>query len=211
MMNRFKAAAFAIALPATALLLLSGCGKDTQSPGQEYAPQMYHSIPYEPYTQITDTNSEEYNTNPYNKDGMNLAKPVSGTIKRKMYKGSNWNTLAGDIMEYGVPHPDSIGWSERNLRNPLPANPKTLEEGKVLYLQYCSPCHGADGKATGKVAEMYPGVANLTTGRVKMVNEGHIFHTITYGYGRMWPHGTQVNPEDRWRIVRYVQQLQKGQ
>lgn len=206
-MNRFIAA---ISVPAVCgLALLSGCGRDPESTGTEYAPQMYHSIPYEPYSQIVDTTTEEYNSNPYNKDGMNMRKPVAGTIKRKMYKASNMNVLAYDIMEYGIPHPDSIGWSERNLHNPIANTPAMLEEGKTLFLQYCSPCHGPEGKANGKVAAMYPGVANLTSGRVKTVNEGHIFHTITYGYGRMWPHGTQVNPEDRWRIVRYVQQLQK--
>lgn len=207
-MNRFIAK---MALPAlTGLALLSSCGRDPQDPGMEYAPQMYHSIPYEPYSQITDSTNENYNTMPVTHDGSNLRKPVAGTIKRKTYKHSNLNTLAGDIMEYGVPHPDSIVWSEKNLHNPLPASPQVLEEGKVLFTQYCAPCHGAGGAGDGKVAALYGGVANLVSGRSKGLNEGHIFHTITYGYNRMWPHGTQINPEDRWRIVRYVKdELQK--
>ena len=42
------------------------------------------------------------------------------------------------------------------------------------------------------------------------MNDGHIFHVITYGKGRMWPHASQVNPEERWKIVHYVHRLQLG-
>lgn len=204
----------AFAVAATALLLTS-CGRDYNDTGLEYAPQMYHSIPYEPYSQILDTNSEDYNTNPYDQNGnvnftgSNLRKPVTGTIKRKIYSGTTQTTLADNIMEYDIPHPDSIEWSARNLSNPLPATDKVLAEGKVLYLQFCSPCHGPEGKANGKVAEKYNGVPAYNTGRVKLVNGGHIYHTITFGKGRMWPHGSQVNPNDRWKIVHYVQTLQQ--
>jgi hypothetical protein len=41
-----------------------------------------------------------------------------------------------------------------------------------------------------------------------MDTEGHIWHTITFGRNRMWPHASQINPDDRWKIVLYVQTLQ---
>ena len=34
------------------------------------------------------------------------------------------------------------------------------------------------------------------------------FHVITHGKGRMYPHGSQVNPEERWKIAMYVATLQ---
>ncbi len=40
--------------------------------------------------------------------------------------------------------------------------------------------------------------------------EGHIFHTITYGYGKMGPHASQISEKERWKIVYYIQEkLQK--
>ena len=39
---------------------------------------------------------------------------------------------------------------------------------------------------------------------------GHIFNVITNGKGRMMPHGTQVNPEERWKIALYVKNVLQG-
>ncbi|MBD0260336.1 MAG: cytochrome c, partial [Cytophagales bacterium] len=63
----------------------------------------------------------------------------------------------------------------------------------------------------GPVGKVYKGVPNYSVGRYKEMNDGHIFHVITYGRGRMWPHGTQILPPDRWKIVHYVHQLQQLQ
>jgi mono/diheme cytochrome c family protein len=173
---------------------------------------MYHTIPFDPYSQVVDSNSEYYNTNRLNPGGTNLRKPAPHTIARKFYAGTPRTELPKYLMVYeNIPDPDSVDWSGRNLKNPLAADEKTLEEGKVLYLRNCSPCHGADGKGGGKVGEKYKGVPNYSSGRYATLPEGHIFHVITYGKGRMWPHGSQVNPDERWKIVRYVQKLQKGE
>ncbi len=37
------------------------------------------------------------------------------------------------------------------LRNPLSADPETLERGEVLYLRYCIMCHGEKGAGDGPV------------------------------------------------------------
>ena len=61
----------------------------------------------------------------------------------------------------------------------------------------------------GLVGQKIAGVPAYNSRAVQNVPEGHIFHVITHGKGRMWPHGSQVSIEDRWKIVRYVQVLQK--
>jgi mono/diheme cytochrome c family protein len=63
--------------------------------------------------------------------------------------------------------------------------------------------------ADGKVSDKYPGVANLKGDSYLAMSEPHIFHVITYGAGLMGAHGSQVSPEDRWKIARYVKDLQK--
>jgi mono/diheme cytochrome c family protein len=184
-------------------LLVSACGDNHNSTGVEYAPQMYDPVGYEAYKQ-TDSNR----INPY---GLNMREPARGTVSRRNYHttfGSGDSSVT-DLMVYNVPK-DSIGIAERTLSNPVPNTEANLKEGEVLYGRYCLHCHGEGGKGDGLVGRMYAGVPNYTVGDYKTMNDGHIFHVITHGKGRMWPHGAQMTPEERWKIVLYVHKLQQG-
>ena len=169
---------------------------------------MYHPVSYEPLKQITDKNAgmwvnssenpdvgEYYSSNPNNPFGMNMREPVANTIRR------------GDFIPYRIPK-DSFALAERVLKNPLDSTAAIVDEGKVLFTRFCSHCHG-DGITPGKVGEVYAGVPSYSSAAIKDKKEGHIFHVITYGKGRMGAHGSQLSVEERWKIVRYVQILQK--
>ncbi len=189
--------------------LMIACAAGPDNPGREYAPQMYHTTPYEPLTQIQDESAgswldsnegdahgEFYNSNTYNPYKMNMRKPVAGTVRR------------GQMLPY------KYGSSELEtaaaVESPFDVNDESVvKKGKALYESYCKHCHGEKGNADGKVAEKYAGVANLNGAAYQAITEGHIFHVITYGKGLMGAHGSQVSPEDRWRIARYVKELQK--
>jgi mono/diheme cytochrome c family protein len=190
--------------------LAASCAAGVDDTGLEYAPQMYHSTPYEPLTQITneeegswlDSNDEDehgefYNSNPYNQFKMNMREPVANTVRR------------------GQPLPlrltiDDLEVAATTLVSPFTTDdPSVVKEGKALYDSYCKHCHGAEGNADGLVAEKYAGVANLNGAAYLEITEGHIFHVITFGKGLMGAHGSQVSPDDRWRISRYVKELQK--
>jgi mono/diheme cytochrome c family protein len=188
---------------AVLLTAAAGCKKDPNNPGKEYAPNMYLPVGYEPYKQEK--------ANPINPQGLTMRLPVAGTVARRNYHTSfgSSDSAVVDLMVYNIPA-DSIGIAERVLKNPVPLNEKTLAEGKILYDRYCQHCHGATGAGDGKVGAMYKGVPNYASDAYKNLNEGHIFHVITHGKARMWPHGSQINPEERWKIVHYVQKLQKG-
>ncbi|GAB3202312.1 mono/diheme cytochrome c family protein [Pontibacter aydingkolensis] len=170
--------------------LVVACSND-QNPGLEYAPDMYHSVPLDPYSQIKE--------NKFNPGGMNMRQPAEGTVARgKM--GYNDYLTKDDAETAGV-----------ELTNPLQRNTINLEEGKVLYTRFCSPCHGEQGDGQGLVGQKFKGVPSYTAGRVATLPGGHIYHVIANGRGRMMPHGSQVSPTERWKIVMYVQQLQKGE
>ena len=140
---------------------------------------------------------------------MNMRIPAKNTIKRNSY-----NPLKESLDEepniYHL-HKDSFELAGRILRNPLDSTPQVLADGKVLYERYCQHCHGETGQGDGLVGEAYKGVPSYSKGRVKEDKAGHIFHTITFGRNRMWPHASQVSVEERWKIVHYVQQLQNQQ
>lgn len=186
------------------------CRAKGDYPGTEYSPNMYHSVPYEPLTQITDENAgkwlsnrddgkgEYYNSNPNNAHGMNMRMPVPNTVKR----------TSNGYLPYRV-HKDSMEYASRYVLNPLDSTPEILSRGKELYGVFCGACHGELGKGDGLVGQVYMGVPAYNLGRYRDLSEGHIFHTITHGWGRMGAHGSQIQIEDRWKIVRYVQVLQQ--
>jgi mono/diheme cytochrome c family protein len=184
---------------------LLSCGSDPNDTGTEFAPNMYNSVGYEPMTQLQgDTNT----INPY---GMNMRLPVEGTVSRKRYTGADSLKkafLAQELVSKTIPS-DSISYSEALLKNPLAATPENIEAGKLQYERFCQHCHGEAGKGDGLVAKAYKGVPVYSSDALKDVNDGHIYHVITHGKGRMWPHGSQISSENRWKIVLYVHELQK--
>jgi mono/diheme cytochrome c family protein len=207
----------------TAVIFLAACKAGGDYQGLEYAPNMYHSVAYEPLTQVTDpeagkwadaldnsTHGEFYTSNNYNPYKMNLRMPPANTVRRNAH---GW-------LPYRAGN-DSVSLRLANkLVNPFEATPEVLDQGKVMFETYCKHCHGAKGGGDGKVAQgvkidgvehsSYPGVANLKGDAYKNITEGHIFHVITYGKGLMGSHGSQVSEEDRWKIAKYVKELQKN-
>jgi mono/diheme cytochrome c family protein len=184
---------------------LLSCGDDHNDTGTEFAPNMYNSVGYEPMTQL------EGDTNKINPYGMNMRLPVSGTVSRKKYTGADsiqQAFLAQELLAKTVPS-DSITFSAALLKNPLAATPENIEAGKLQYERFCQHCHGEGGKGDGLVAKAYKGVPVYSSDALKDVNDGHIYHVITHGKGRMWPHGSQISSENRWKIVLYVHELQK--
>lgn len=184
---------------------LISCGDDHNDTGTEFAPNMYNSVGYEPLTQL------QGDTNKINPLGMNMRLPVEGTVSRKKYTGADSLKkafLAQELLAKTVPN-DSLSYSAALLKNPLAATPENIEAGKLQYERFCQHCHGEGGKGDGLVAKAYKGVPVYSSDALKDVNDGHIYHVITHGKGRMWPHGSQISSENRWKIVLYVHELQK--
>lgn len=188
-------------------LALVSCGAGVNDPGYEYAPNMYHSVAYEPLKQVKDrdagrwVNSSEYDigeyysSNPNNPNEMNMREPVANTVKR------------GKYLPYHIPK-DSLAFAAEYNKNPLDSTAEVIAEGKRLYGIFCSHCHGADGTTPGKVGEKYAGVPSYKSPALINITEGHIFHVLTKGKGRMPSHASQLNAEERWQLAKYVKVLQ---
>ena len=97
----------------------------------------------------------------------------------------------------------------RELTNPEPSTIDALHRGETVFRNFCAHCHGPRGRGDGPVAKRVPllsmSVAGQATGDLP---DGELFHIITYGRNNMPPHGAQISPEDRWRLVRYLRDLQ---
>ena len=94
------------------------------------------------------------------------------------------------------------------------------EESLWVKTGYCSVCgsHGDNGDGQGTIKHpLYGSVPsysdNLLMRRsgttMQNLLDGHMYHAITYGFNAMGPHASQINSEERWQIIMYVNQLQK--
>ena len=169
-----------------AIVFVVACNDDPKSPGYEYMPDMYRSPSYE-------TNS----SNPNFSDSMTARKPVPGTIPR-------------GFMPYPYPNTkEGYEAAGKELKNPLMHNDVNLAEGKRLFENFCIHCHGAQGMGDGLVTTHGFPPPPAYSGALKDLPEGKMFHTITYGKNLMGSHASQLNQEERWKIIMYVQTLQK--
>ncbi|MCH7399727.1 c-type cytochrome [Belliella sp. DSM 107340] len=189
---------------------LASCSASGDHPGYEYAPQMYNSVPYEGLTQIVnedegqwlstreDGKGEFFNSNINNPHTMNMREPVANTVPRTKDGMLPYRLLAFELEKAA------------EVQNPVELTDEVLAEGQQLFLQYCTACHGINGEGDGKAGEVIGGVANLKGGAYINLPEGHIFHVIMKGKGRMGAHGSQIPQERIWKIVHYVkQEIQK--
>jgi mono/diheme cytochrome c family protein len=180
----------------------ASCGTDPQKPGRTFIPDMAYSQAYETYT-----------ANPNFEDGQTARKPVAGTIPRGVLPAASDNDAANlSYMHktYFPNTPEGYEAAGAQLKNPIIANDKVLAEGKALYTIYCEVCHGTEGKGDGSIVQggKYPPVPGYLE-RLPTINEGKMFHSITYGRNLMGGYASQVNAEERWKLVHYISKLGK--
>lgn len=95
------------------------------------------------------------------------------------------------------------------LKNPTPASPASLLNGRKLYQINCSPCHGVAGKGDGPVGKYGLPAPSLLTDQAKGRSDGYLWGMIRNGRGAM-PTYNRIEEMDRWDVVNYVRGLQAG-
>ncbi len=86
------------------------------------------------------------------------------------------------------------------ISNPL--SPETpAESGRILYTTYCFPCHG------GPVGKHFSRMPSLRAPDLQRHGDGWWYVTITNGTSLMPAYGHQLDPAERWQIVRFVRTL----
>jgi mono/diheme cytochrome c family protein len=197
---------------------MMSCVSDENSPGLEYMPDMYRSSAVEAYWDYAEVRGQ------YSEEAYNLIRekftflPPAGSIP---YAGI-------DAGETDMPYPhgapmnadrthglygvrqDSMGLiNAKGDINPIEYSKEVEDEGKVLYERFCIHCHGETGDGDGAVPATgkFPPPTSYS-GPLRDRTPGEIFYTITYGKGAMGSHASQLNKEERWKVVYYVQTLQ---
>lgn len=92
------------------------------------------------------------------------------------------------------------------LSNPNPATPQSVARGRKFFQIFCVPCHGKSGTGDGTVgAKFLIRPFDLTAdNEQKVMPEGYIYGTITFGGALMPPYGNDLSPSEIWDLVNYV-------
>ena len=113
--------------------------------------------------------------------------------------------VAGFQVSY-APLPGTVD-SMSGLANPVPADTRSLENGRRYYAINCAVCHGDKGVGDGPAARYgMPGI-NIVSAVTQARSDGYIFGMIRNGRGLM-PNYNRIEESDRWDVVNYVRGLQ---
>jgi mono/diheme cytochrome c family protein len=165
-------------------ILVSSC-HDKEKPNYQYMPNMYEHVSYNTYSQAD-----------VFKEGKEGQLPVEGTINRGF-----------EVYEYPNTPEALLAVKAANLQSPLGTlSEKDTEKAKALFEIYCAICHGETGDGQGKLVKQgkFLGVPNY---KDREINEGSIFHVVTYGLNMMGSHANQLSKQERWLVASYVMDL----
>ncbi len=162
--------------------------RDYTSRNVEFLPGMVNSVPY-------DAQSE----NPNFPDHKTLQSMVVGTAAKAFFP-LHYQVNADDAKRAGD-----------ELMNPIPdSNETDLERGTIVFATFCQPCHGAGALGDGNVVKRgFPPPQSLLAEKAKKIKDGQMFHIITYGQNNMPSLASQIQRQDRWRVIKYVRTLQQ--
>jgi mono/diheme cytochrome c family protein len=166
---------------------LLGCSAEGDRPGYEFLPGMVRS-----------GTVHAYDTDPVTKSGPALRLPPEGTVP------VGWTAFA-----YG-PAPEEAKRAGLELANPFSPTPEHLARGKQVFDSICFVCHGPRGEGDGPIIGRFPNPPSLLALHARTLRDGQIYHIITRGQGIMPSHAAQVRPDDRWRAILWVRQLQRS-
>ncbi len=221
-MNKFHRINFVIGL-----FLLSvgfnGCYygyNDKSERNKVFAPNMYESLPLEPYSQtVEDNGGTETAKNDIFDNGLSMQDAPEGTVPRTYeawYKSEEYvpfhypNTPEA-YDSAGIHFNDSP--LDNSLRNDDPYNctELTFEKGKTHYERFCIMCHGPNGMGQGNLVTsgVFAGVPAYNDDAHKNLPPGKMFFSITYGKGVMGGYAYQLTPKERWEVICYIQEFQK--
>ncbi len=192
-----------------AVLALSSCKEDPNSPGVEYMPDMYRSPALEAYIDYGNNKHMDWTENQKREAGVvsKLSRiPVAGTIPYGK----------AEMLPYIMPYPlnntpEDYERSATEVHSPMTSTKKNVLRGKEIYTLMCTHCHGEAGHGDGAISKNghIQGIPDYA-GKLKDLSEGKMFHTLSYGKGLMGQHASQLNQFERWQVIEYVKLLQKG-
>ena len=98
------------------------------------------------------------------------------------------------------------------VQNPVPADQRSVDAGKTIFMANCAKCHGTTGHGDGPLAAgLNPRPFDLTV-HVGLHPDGVLFDWISNGIPRtqMPAWKGQLSVQDRWDLLNYLRTLSAG-
>ncbi|MCX6190409.1 MAG: cytochrome c [Bacteroidetes bacterium] len=176
-----------------ALTVFAACSQSEGNfAGWEYAPDMYYAKGPEAYRILQ-------------KDTGNSFKAMWTPVT---------NTIARGKLEYVFPYNnDTIGYrlakKEVKCLESVPPTLINIQEGKRLFDINCIVCHGKLGRGDGTIVkdDKFPPPPAYQSFQIKTLEDGGKYFSITYGKNNMGAYGPNLSPEERWKVIHYVNYL----
>ena len=161
---------------------LSGCGTTDWIDPLERQPK------YRPYA-----------ANPFFEDGRAMRVPPVNTVPRERIVQKPEMTSGKDLN------------GEVLTAIPIPITRELMTHGRKKFEIHCAACHGLVGDGLSPVATQMSLRPPPNLLRVPNATPGHFYQVITAGYGLMASYAAELNPEERWGVIAYLQALRRSQ
>ena len=111
------------------------------------------------------------------------------------------------VMQHGIEE------KYAGMKNPIAPSAKSLADGRLLYQQHCTMCHGNTGLGDGEAGKsLDPPPADIAaTGKMPFATDGYLYWSIAEGGA---PLGTSMpafkatlNSGQIWKVILYLRQL----
>ncbi len=95
--------------------------------------------------------------------------------------------------------------------NPVKSNAESISDGKALWSQHCSSCHGKTGLGDGnKAAQLKTQPSDFTKVAFQGQSDGALFYKISEGRDDMPSFKKKIpDQEDIWNLVNFTRTLKK--
>jgi mono/diheme cytochrome c family protein len=95
-----------------------------------------------------------------------------------------------------------------SMKNPVAVDSETLSDAKILYTNYCSPCHGEKGKGDGFAGgTLNPKPAVHASAFVQGESDGTLYYKMSEGRKVMPAYKVVLTEKERWELVNFIRTL----
>jgi mono/diheme cytochrome c family protein len=98
----------------------------------------------------------------------------------------------------------------KRARNPLPASPEVLADGRAHFADHCASCHANDGSGDTKIGRsLYPRAPDMRKPQTQELSDGALFYIIENGVKLtgMPAWGSDGHAEASWALVHFIRHL----
>lgn len=93
-------------------------------------------------------------------------------------------------------------------KNPIPADERSVEAGRAVYVAECLDCHGKRGAGDGPGArDLSRKPPDLSDPRMGRQSDGAMFWKVSEGRKEMPGYDDLLSEQERWHVVNYLRTL----